>query len=210
MQGLSPKVTNTTTTTTQMQSPNALQMRQNMNQLRSSYPTTNLSSSPVRKSPINGFDSSAAVAAAVMNSRSSAFSKRSQSFIDRGAVNQHHRPGSLGLTAAANSASLMSSNLSGWSSPDGRLEWGFHGEEANKLKKSASFGFRSGNATMAKAGMAPPTVDEPDVSWVNSLVKDVSSVGAGLYSSEQKHGGVTEALPPWVEQLYKEQEQMVA
>lgn len=63
---------------------------------------------------------------------------------------------------------------------------------------------------MAKSGMAPPTVDEPDVSWVNSLVKDVSSVGAGLYSSEQKRGGVNEALPPWVEQLYIEQEQMVA
>lgn len=210
MQGLSPKVATTTTTNTHLQSPNALQMRQNMNQLRSSYPTTNLSSSPVRKSPVNGFDSSAAVAAAVMNSRSSAFSKRSQSFIDRGAVNHHHRPGSLGLTAAANSASMMSSNLSGWSSPDGKLEWGFHGEEVNKLKKSASFGFRSGNATMAKSGMAPPTVDEPDVSWVNSLVKDVSSVGAGLYSSEQKRGGVNEALPPWVEQLYIEQEQMVA
>ncbi|KAI8006351.1 Zinc finger CCCH domain-containing protein 66 [Camellia lanceoleosa] len=140
---------------------------------------------------------------------SSAFAKRSQSFIDRGAVN--HRPGSLGLTAAANSASLMSSHLSDWSSPDGKLDWGFHGEEQNKLKKSASFGFRSGNAPTTKSAMRPSALDEPDVSWVNSLVKDVSSVGAGLYSTtEQKHGGLNETLPPWVEQLYIEQEQMVA
>ncbi|GMP69434.1 hypothetical protein CsSME_00028699 [Camellia sinensis var. sinensis] len=204
LQGLSPKVT---TTTTQLQSSTAHQIRQNMNQLRASYPT-NLSSSPARKPSIYGFDSSGAVAAAVMNSRSSAFAKRSQSFIDRGAVN--HRPGSLGLTAAANSASLMSSHLSDWSSPDGKLDWGFHGEEQNKLKKSASFGFRSGNAA-TKSAMRPSALDEPDVSWVNSLVKDVSSVGAGLYSTtEQKHGGLNETLPPWVEQLYIEQEQMVA
>ncbi|KAL7184286.1 hypothetical protein ACSBR2_026440 [Camellia fascicularis] len=205
LQGLSPKVT---TTTTQLQSPTAHQIRQNMNQLRASYPT-NLSSSPARKPSIYGFDSSGAVAAAVMNSRSSAFAKRSQSFIDRGAVN--HRPGSLGLTAAANSVSLMSSHLSDWSSPDGKLDWGFHGEEQNKLKKSASFGFRSGNAATTKSAMRPSALDEPDVSWVNSLVKDVSSVGAGLYSTtEQKHGGLNEMLPPWVEQLYIEQEQMVA
>uniref|UniRef100_A0A5B7ASF8 Putative zinc finger CCCH domain-containing protein 29 n=1 Tax=Davidia involucrata TaxID=16924 RepID=A0A5B7ASF8_DAVIN len=198
LQGLSPRVTTATTATTQLQSPTGLQMRQNMNR----YPT-NLSSSPGRK---YGFDSSAAVAAAVMSSRSTAFAKRSQSFIDRGAAS--HRPG---LTA--NSATLMSSNVSDWSSPDGKLDWGFQGEELNKLKKSASFGFRSGNATTTtrrRTATEASAVDEPDVSWVHSLVKDVPSVGAGLYSSEQKHGGVHEMLPPWLEQLYIEQEQMVA
>ncbi|CAL5337482.1 unnamed protein product [Camellia sinensis] len=59
LQGLSPKVT---TTTTQLQSPTAHQIRQNMNQRRASYPT-NLSSSPARKPSIYGFDSSGAVAA---------------------------------------------------------------------------------------------------------------------------------------------------
>ncbi|KAA8539569.1 hypothetical protein F0562_026261 [Nyssa sinensis] len=201
LQGLSPKVT---TTTAQLQSPTTLQMRQNMNQLRASYPT-NLSSSPARKPSMYGFDTSGAVAAAVMSSRSAAFTKRSQSFIDRGAVN--HRSG---LTAAANSASLMSSNLSDWSSPDGKLDWGFQGEEQNKLKKSASFGFRSGNPMTTRTSMEPSVADEPDVSWVHSLVKDTSSVGAGLYSSEQKRGGAHEMLPPWLEQLYIEQEQMVA
>ncbi|CAK9173546.1 unnamed protein product [Ilex paraguariensis] len=198
MQGLSPRVT---TSATQLQSPTGLQIRQNMNQLRASYPA-NLSSSPVRKPSTFGFDSSAAVAAAVMNSRSAAFAKRSQSFIDRGAMN--HR---AGFTPTTNTANLMSSNLSDWSSPNGKLDWGFNGEEQNKLKKSASFGFRSSNAARTAV---TPNVDEPDVSWVHSLVKDVPSVGAGLYHSEQKHVGVHEMLPQWVEQLYIEQEQMVA
>ncbi|KAK2985969.1 hypothetical protein RJ640_028287 [Escallonia rubra] len=203
MQGLSPKFS-TATTTSHLQSPTGLQMRQNSNQLRASYPS-NVSSSPARRPSAYGFDSSSAVAQAVMNSRSAAFAKRSQSFIDRGAVN--HRPG---YTTAANSAASMSSNLSEWSSPDGKLDWGYHGDDLNKLKKSASFGFRSGNAANIKAGVMQPNVDEPDVSWVHSLVKDVPSMGAGLYTSDQRHGGVHDRLPPWVEQLYIEQEQMVA
>ncbi|KAK3042869.1 hypothetical protein RJ639_001142 [Escallonia herrerae] len=192
------------TTASHLQSPTGLQMRQNSNQLRASYPS-NVSSSPARRPSAYGFDSSSAVAQAVMNSRSAAFAKRSQSFIDRGAVN--HRPG---YTTAANSAASMSSNLSDWSSPDGKLDWGYHGDDLNKLKKSASFGFRSGNAANIKAGVMQSNVDEPDVSWVHSLVKDVPSVGAGLYTSDQRHGGVHDRLPPWVEQLYIEQEQMVA
>jgi hypothetical protein len=123
-------------TQTQLHSPNGLQIRQNMNQLHSSYPAANLSSSPARNPSTYGFDTSTAVAAAVMNSRSSAFAKRSQSFIDSGAVPNH-----LGLTAAANSVSTMPSNLPDWSSPNGKLDWGFQGDELNKLKKSASFGF---------------------------------------------------------------------
>ncbi|XP_034704740.1 zinc finger CCCH domain-containing protein 29-like [Vitis riparia] len=179
-----------------------------MNQLRASYPTkTTVTSSPVGKTSSYGFDSSAAVAAAVMNSRSSAFAKRSQSFIDRGGMS-HRSPG---FTAASNSATLMSSNLSDWSSPDGKLDWGIQGDELNKLKKSASFGFRTNNTATATQSMMAST-DEPDVSWVNSLVKDVPSVSAGLFGSQQQpYGiGVHEKLPPWVEQMYIEQEQMVA
>lgn len=85
--------------------------------------------------------------------------KRSQSFIDRG-VNQ-----------AANSASLFSPRVSNWGSPDGKLDWGINGDEMNKLKKFASFRYQTDNYL---------TVDEPDVSWVNSLVKDVPSVGLGF------------------------------
>ncbi|KAG2730525.1 hypothetical protein I3760_01G297000 [Carya illinoinensis] len=195
------------TTPTQLQSANGLQMRHNMNQLRASYPN-NLSSSPVRKSSSFGFDSSAAVAAAVMNSRSAAFAKRSQSFIDRGAGIQ--RPG---LTAAGNSASMMPSTHSEWRSPDGKLDWGINGDELNKLKKSASFRFRDNNVATTTTLM-PSTVNEPDVSWVNSLVKDVSHETSGLFATKNQpynYGNAgNEILPPWLEQLYIEQEQMVA
>ncbi|EEF34053.1 transcription factor, putative [Ricinus communis] len=203
LQGLSFK----SSTPTQLQSPTGLEIRQNMNQFRSSYPT-NLSSSPVRKPAAYGFDSSAAVAAAMMNSRSSAFAKRSHSFIDRGAATNR-----LGITAAANSVSMMSANLSDWSSPDGKLDWGVQGDELNKLKKSASFGFRSSNNPTMRTNFALPNVDEPDVSWVNTLVKDVPPVGSSLFGAERQYSigkGVRESLPPWMEQMYIEQEQMVA
>ncbi|KAF5453683.1 hypothetical protein F2P56_028569 [Juglans regia] len=202
LQGLSLKPT----TPTQLQSPNGLQMRQNMNQLRASYPT-NLSSSSARKPSSFGFDSSAAVAAAVMNSRSASFAKRSQSFVDRGAAGTH-RPG---LTSAGNSASMMPSTRSDWSSPDGKLDWGIQGDELNKLKKSASFRFRDNN--VAKTTLMQSGVNEPDVSWVNSLVKDVSHERSGHFGTKKaqyNHGNGGEILPPWLEQLYIEQEQMVA
>ncbi|CAI0415771.1 unnamed protein product [Linum tenue] len=176
-----------------MHSPTGLQMRQNVNQLRSSYPS-NMSSSPqsVRKmGSYGGFDSSAAVAAAVMNSRSSAFTKRSQSFIDRGAV----------------------ANLSDWGSPDGKLDWGMQGDELNKLKRSASFGFRGSNNNNNNSPTTRPN-GEPDVSWVNSLVKEVpSGIDGGVRDNRFSHGsgGVRESsIPPWMEQMYIEQEQMVA
>ncbi|CAA0834397.1 Zinc finger CCCH domain-containing protein 29 [Striga hermonthica] len=148
--------------------------------IRSSYPSS------VRKAGSGyGFDSSAAVAAAVMGSRSAAFAKqRSQSFIDRA--------GSRGMSPGP-VAPVISS---GWGSPDGRLDWGFSGEEANKLRKSASFGIRSEPVAAAAAmPVGPLEADGPDVSWVNSLVKDVS----------------LNAAAQWVEQMYMmEQEQMVA
>jgi len=195
---------------TQLQSPNGMQIRQNMNQLRSSYPAASLSSSPARNPISYGFDTSAAVAAAVMNSRSSAFAKRSQSFIDRGAV-----PNRLGFTAAANTISMMPSNLPDWSSPNGKLDWGIQGDELNKLKKSASFGFRSNNnpAATTAANVTASHVGEPDVSWVNSLVKDAPPAGSTFFGAEKQYSlgkGVRESLPPWMEQIYKEQEQMVA
>ncbi|TYJ31139.1 hypothetical protein E1A91_A06G177500v1 [Gossypium mustelinum] len=176
----------------QLQSPTGLKIRQNSNQLRSSYPT-NLTSSPVRKPSAFGYDSSAAVAAAVMNSRSSAFAKRSQSFIDRGAVTNP-----AGLAAPANPTSTMSSNNLDWSSPNGKLDWGIQGDELNKLRKSASFRFRNNHPAVRATDMMASKMEEPDVSWVHSLVKDVTPMG-------------TATLPSWVEQMYiEQQEQMVA
>ncbi|KAG8490443.1 hypothetical protein CXB51_013624 [Gossypium anomalum] len=175
----------------QLQSPTELQIRQNSNQLRSSYPT-NLTSSPVRKPSAFGYDSSAAVAAAVMNSRSSAFAKRSQSFIDRGAVTNR-----AGLAAPANPTTTMSSNNSDWRSPNGKLDWGIQGDELNKLRKSTSFGFRNNHPAARATDMMASNMEEPDVSWVHSLVKDVTPMG-------------TATLPSWVEQMYIEQQEQMA
>ncbi|KAL1559257.1 zinc finger CCCH domain-containing protein 47-like [Salvia divinorum] len=217
LQGLSPKINNTTSS--QLQSPTGLQMRQNMNQLRASYPM-NVSSSPSRNPSPYGFDSSAAVAAAVMNSRSAAFTKRSQSFIDRSSGGG----GGYRYGPTANSpASLMPQKHPEWGAPDGKLEWGFSGEEVNKLRKSASFGF--GFRTGGNAAPAHSDIGEPDVSWVNSLVKDVPAGSAGMYSPTRRQGmyslqqrqgagggheTTTTAMPHWLEQMYIEQEQIVA
>ncbi|KAI7732277.1 hypothetical protein M8C21_004849, partial [Ambrosia artemisiifolia] len=184
--GLSPKVSNTQA---QLQSPTA---HHQFNPLRASYPSPNYSSSPVRKPMSYGFDSSAAVAQAVMNSRSGSLKQRSQSFIDRG----------VGAPMGLRSNPQQSSSFTEWGSPDGKLEWGF--EDANKLRKSASFGY--GGATMNAN-------HEPDVSWVNTLVKDVGTGANGSpemhrYSRGNDAGG--EKLPQWIEQMYIEQEQMVA
>ncbi|XP_071738502.1 zinc finger CCCH domain-containing protein 29-like [Rutidosis leptorrhynchoides] len=153
-------------------SPSRQQMRQNSNPLRSTYP-----SSPGRSPTSFGFDSSAAVAQAVMNSRSGSFAKqRSQSFIDRS-------PGSI----MSPRSMQQSPAYSEWGSPNGKLDWGFNSEDASKLRKSASFGFRSGNGGLPVKGN-----HEPDDSWA----------GAGLFSSSEK-------VPEWVEQMYIEKEQLI-
>ncbi|KAI4296690.1 hypothetical protein L6164_036631 [Bauhinia variegata] len=138
----------------------------------------------------------------MMNSRSAAFAKRSQSFIDRGSVN--HLPG-LSSSSSSNPACRMSSTLSDWSSPDGKLDWGINGDDLNKLKKSASFGFRNNGVTYRSMSENA----EPDVSWVNSLTSEGSEM-FGAQQQQQQYGLSKETLPPWVEQLYIEQEQMVA
>ncbi|KAJ9172499.1 hypothetical protein P3X46_015729 [Hevea brasiliensis] len=198
-------------TVSQLQSQTGIQMCQNINQkLRSSYPT-NFSSSPVRTSSF-GFDPSGVAAAAVLNSRSAAFAKRSQSFIERNAVNRH-----TGFSSPTSSPTIMPSNLSYWGSPDGKLEWGIQGEELNKLRKSASFGIRSNGSSLAAGAVSmPAALDEPDVSWVQSLVKDNPPLNSGHLGFEEQqqqchlNTGGSEMLPAWVEQLYIEQEQMVA
>ncbi|KAK3206542.1 hypothetical protein Dsin_020588 [Dipteronia sinensis] len=200
------------------QSPTGIQMQRNMNQqLRSSYPT-NLSSSPVRTSQSYGMDPSGSPAPTVMSSRSAAFAKRSQSFIERSAVVRH---------SGFPSTTMMPSNLADWGSPDGKLDWGIQGVELSKLRKSSSFGFRNSGSSLAtpttSSSSMPATANEPDVSWVQSLVKDapVKHNQFGLDEEEQQHHhqqnqqchlntGGSEMLPAWVEQLYMEQEQMVA
>ncbi|KAI3705027.1 hypothetical protein L1987_75257 [Smallanthus sonchifolius] len=108
------------------------------NQFRSTYPSS------------FGFDSSAAVAQAVMNSRSGSFAKqRSQSFVERG----------VGTTMSPRS-------MADWGSPDGKLDWGFNSEDANKLRKSASFGFKSGSL-----GSPMKANHEPDDPWAGLYIE---------------------------------------
>lgn len=148
-----------------LNSPNAMSQL-NINQLRNSYPVHTRKLSPTE------FDSSPkSVAAAMLNSRAaaSAFAKRSHSFVDRGA----------GVT----SPGYMNGSVNyapNWGLSDGKVDWSVHGDDLSKMRRSASFGIRGGvnvNANggqLGSVGFAGPRMDEPDVSWVSSLVKDVA------------------------------------
>ncbi|XP_028784660.1 zinc finger CCCH domain-containing protein 66 [Neltuma alba] len=191
----------------QLQSPTGFQTRQNANLHLRSY-SSGLSNSNGMGSPSSVNDPSVSSATTMaLNARLAAFSKRSQSFIERSAVNWHPE------LSSPVSSTTKASALSDWGSPDGKLDWGVHGEEFNKLRKSASFGFRSSRSTPVPANLA-----EPDVSWVHSLVKDAAPQESGQFSVEEqqkqqlqchrKNG--TDAVPAWMEQINIEQEQMVA
>ncbi|KAK4750171.1 hypothetical protein SAY87_027620 [Trapa incisa] len=187
-------------TPTRLQSPTGIPIR------RPGYPTNNIPSSPARNSSPPGFNSSNAVANAVMNSRSAAMTKRSQSFIDRGAMAQN----------SSCAAPTRTSNLSDWASPEGKLNWGVHGDELNKLRKSVSFGFRSNGSSTAAAPVVAAALNEPDVSWINTLVKDAPPAEVGVFRAHVQgymnrgSKGVRDMVSPWVEPLYIEPEQMVA
>ncbi|GAA0151135.1 hypothetical protein LIER_09921 [Lithospermum erythrorhizon] len=189
LQGLSPRVA--TATLAQMQTH---QLRQNPNHLISPYPS-NISSSPIQKPSTYGSDSSVAVGASVMNSRSVAFAKRSQSFIERTAVSNHR---------GANSPALNSSNFSEWGSLDGKLDWGFSREQQHMFQRSISFGYYNGNTASPKTGMALSSVDEPNVQ------RDVASTGGSRYMADPRRVGVHDMIPPWLDQLYREQEKIMA
>ncbi|KAL5102386.1 hypothetical protein RYX36_006713 [Vicia faba] len=178
---------------TQLQSPTGIPMRPNMNQQNYS---SSVIGSPTR------FDPSGELSAAALNSRAAAFSRKSQSFIERSMANRHSE-----LLSPVNPYAF-----SNWGSPDGKLDWTIQGEELNKLRKSSSFGFRSSNTPLT----TPENDNEPDVSWVNSLVKDATPQESSRISDENQKRKLqynlnngTDAIPAWLEQLYKDQEQTV-
>jgi len=181
----------------QLQSPTGIQMRSNMNQQLGGYSsgltTSNMvGSRSFRVDPAEG-------APVALNPRAAAFAKRSHSFVPRSMVNHHSEFSSPKLSTFPN-----------WGSPDGKVDWAMNGDELNKLRKSASFGFRSSNTPLTKASTKMPAnvAGEPDVSWVNSLVKDAPPE-SGVEDQRKCHNG-TEAIPAWLEQMYLDQEQMVA
>ncbi|XP_019460513.1 PREDICTED: zinc finger CCCH domain-containing protein 66-like [Lupinus angustifolius] len=188
-----------------LQSPTGIQMHQNVTQQPQCY--SNVIGSP----PFRG-DQSGAVASVSMNPRTAASSKWSRSFIECSVVNRHSEFPSPFTPEAAKHT------FSDWGSPDGKLDWAINGEGLNKLRKYASFGFQSSITplTIATTTLAE-NIDEPDVSWVHSLVKDDPLLESDQFSAEDQqqqlqyhlHNG-RNAVPTWFEQMYMEQEQIVA
>ncbi|XP_016491466.1 zinc finger CCCH domain-containing protein 66-like [Nicotiana tabacum] len=194
---------------TQLQSPKGMQMRQNMNQQLMTGYSSGQSSPSFRTSSSFGIDPSGAAAAA-LSSRSAAFAKRSQSFIDRSAAGRLS-----GISSSLSNASAVPPNLSGWGSPDGKLDWGIQKEELNKLRKSASFGLRSSGSRfpMSESSILNSSA-ERDVSWVQSMVKDSPAMSSRQLSREDQQYHLnasrgSETIPTWADQLYLEQEQIV-
>ncbi|OIW16507.1 hypothetical protein TanjilG_32177 [Lupinus angustifolius] len=190
------------------QSPTGIQMHQNVNQQPQIYSNV-IGSLPFRA------DQSGNAATVAFNSRMAAFSKQSQSYIERSVVNRHSEFSSPATAEAAKYT------FSDWGSPDGKLDWAINGEELNKLRKTASFGFQSNNAPLTIATTTTlANIDEPDVSWVHSLVKDDPLLESDQFNVEDQqqqqqqqrqynlHDG-TNVVPAWFVQMYMEQEQMV-
>jgi hypothetical protein len=122
--------------------------------------------------------------AATLNSRIAAFVQRDK---------RSHSSRDLGANVTPNS-------WSDWGSPTGKVDWGVQGEELSKLRKSASFG--------------PRSYEEPDLSWVQTLVKETTPDGkdggnVGC-SGETPHKGQIEnvdhsVLGAWIEQMQLDQ-----
>lgn len=114
---------------------------------------------------------------------SSAFAKqRSDSFIERSnGLNQHH-------------TSKTTTCLDDWGSLDGKLDWSVNGDELQELRNSTSFRLRAGNME-SRIQTEGAELEEPDVSWVEPLVKEPQE---------------TRVAPVWMEQSYMETEQTVA
>ncbi|XP_074295016.1 zinc finger CCCH domain-containing protein 66-like [Silene latifolia] len=165
--------------------PALLAQVQSQNSSRQRY-STGMPSSPVRIGSHFNMDP---CGSPVSNARLASFANRSQSFIDRSTINRlpDRTP---------------PSHLSDWGSSDGKVEWGVHGDELNKLRKSASFGFRTN-----ETAQNPRNEPEPDVPWVQSLVKDGEPITSAKLSFEEQlkqqyylNNGGSSRIPPWAEQ----------
>ncbi|KAF8661149.1 hypothetical protein HU200_057258 [Digitaria exilis] len=113
----------------------------------------------------------------------------------------------LGSGASVLVGSPVTSSWSKWGIPSGTPDWGADEEELGRLKRSSSFELRSG-----------ADGDEPDLSWVNTLVKEptpekasinrkpaMDSIGAlGPAASHDSIGGGDDTagvIGGWLEQL---------
>ncbi|KAH7301235.1 hypothetical protein KP509_23G017000 [Ceratopteris richardii] len=84
-------------------------------------------------------------------------------------------------------------SLLDWGSPTGKPEWGIQRDDLSKFRKSASFGIRGS--------------EEPDLSWVNTLVKegppeaDKGFTGIIKGQTSNNHKEVDHALRSWIENM---------
>ncbi|KAE8724172.1 putative Double Clp-N motif-containing P-loop nucleoside triphosphate hydrolases superfamily protein [Hibiscus syriacus] len=128
---------------------------------------TNLTSSPIRASQSFGVDPSRSTAGIVLSPRPAAFANRSPSFMEL--------------------ISAVPSNFSDLGSPDGKLEWGIQGEKLNKLTQASCFEFQSSSINLGDPAQSmSSSSDEPDVSWVQSLVKDMDTLSE-QFSFKDEH-----------------------
>ncbi|KAE8668588.1 putative Double Clp-N motif-containing P-loop nucleoside triphosphate hydrolases superfamily protein [Hibiscus syriacus] len=187
-------------TASQLQSLTGVQMPPNINQqLRSSYPT-NLASSPVLTSPTFGVESCGTTATSILSS------KRTKGVIERPIVNR-----SLGYSTPTSSVGAMTPNISDWSSPDGKLDWGIQGEELKRLRKSSSLVFLNSGSNLENTTFSMSlTGDESEMSWVKSHMNTIPSPRQFRIedqSQQQCHdNGDPDMLIAWMKQLYNDQD----
>ncbi|PON81306.1 Transmembrane protein [Trema orientale] len=135
-----------------------------------------------------------------MSARLSAFSQREK---------QHQQLRSLSSRdlGSNNTTSIVgcpASSWSKWGSPNGKLDWSVNGEDHSRIRRSSSFEFGNNG-------------EEPDLSWVQSLVKEsppemmkdkaapsvtgAAASGEGLNSNSQIDSIDHSVLGAWVEQM---------
>ncbi|XP_058782095.1 zinc finger CCCH domain-containing protein 66-like [Vicia villosa] len=158
----------------QIQFPTSTQVHPNVTQQLWGF-SSDLTNSNVIGSPPVTLDSS-------LNSKIDALAQRCQSFIERSSMESF----SSKLPSATSVSMEPYTNFSGWSSPDGKLDWSIRGNELNKMKKSYSFGFRNqlSNSTMVAQNDDDQNILISQESWVNSLVKDAPTVQLDPYCVE--------------------------
>lgn len=139
-----------------------------------------------------------------MGSRLSAFAQREKQ-------HQQLRSFSSRDLGTNNPASIVGSPVNSWGkwgSPNGKLDWLGNGEEVEQLRRSSSF-------ELANNG------EEPDLSWVQSLVKEsppemmkerlavpvsgAAASGEGLNSNSQIESIDHSVLGAWLEQMQLDQ-----
>lgn len=90
-------------------------------------------------------------------------------------------------------------SLSDWGSPTGKPEWGMQRDDLSKFRKSASFGFR--------------VSEEPDLSWVQTLVKEgpmdgvkgVKACSEDDFTNGRRDAADQLALGSWMENMHLDQ-----